>query len=972
MPTIHGFELLSEREVAELNTHARLFRHLKTGAELLSLENDDENKVFGITFRTPPPDSTGLPHIMEHAVFCGSRKYPVKEPFIELLKGSLNTFLNALTYPDKTCYPVASQNLQDFYNLVDVYLDAVFYPLIPPHILQQEGWHYELEEPDAPLTYKGVVFNEMKGAYSSPDSLLGRYSQQALFPDTAYGLDSGGDPQVIPDLTYEQFKRFHQTYYHPSNAYLFFYGDDDPEERLRLIQAYLQAFEPIETPSAIALQPRFDAPQRVSHPYAADEQAAAENKGMLTVNWMLDENQDPQTTLGLTILSHILVDTPASPLRKALIDSGLGEDLTQGGIETSLRQMTFSTGLKGVAISDAPQVEALILNTLSDLARQGLDPDIIEAGINTIEFRLRENNVGTYPQGLLLMLRALRTWLHDGDPLASLAFEAPLSAIKARLDAGEAYFEGLIERYLLGNPHRATVLLEPDPTLRQRQEKAEAERLAQVRAAMSQPELQAVIENTRRLKRLQETPDPPETLATIPSLTLEDLDKQNKPIPLQTLKQDRTQVLYHDLFTNSILYLDLGLNLRALPQELLPYVPLFGQALHKIGTQTQDFVKLSQRIGSKTGGLTSTTLTAAGLDDHPDATWLFLRGKATVAQADDLLAILKDVLLTVKLDNQARFKQLVLEAKAGHEANLVPFGHRIVNWRLRSRFGLADWAAEQMSGVSYLFFLRQLAHEVDQNWPAVLDKLETVRRTLVNRNLSLGNVTVDGENWSGLQPRLTAFLQSLPAAQTDLPAWTSQTPPDYEGLSIPAQVNYVGKAANLYELGYQPHGSIAVVTNYLSTTFLWERIRIQGGAYGVFCPFDHRSGVFSFLSYRDPNLLDTLDVYDRTGQFLRQLDLSSEELSKSIIGAIGQMDAHQLPDAKGYTSMVRHLTGEGDEMRQRRRDQVLATTQADFKALAEVLEGVSRQGRVVVLGSPEALQAANAARGEWLALKQVL
>jgi len=998
MTTIHGFELLGEQDIPEINTRARLFRHVKTGAELLALENDDENKVFSINFRTTPTDSTGVAHIMEHAVLCGSRKYPVKEPFVELVKGSLNTFLNAFTYPDKTCYPIASQNLKDLYNLMDVYLDAVFYPRIPPHILDQEGWHYELENPDDPLTFKGVVFNEMKGAYSSPDNLLNRYSQQALFPDNTYGFDSGGDPQKIPDLTYAQFKRFHATYYHPSNARIFIYGDDHSDERLRLLDEYLRDFEPLQVDSTVPLHPRFESPQRHTFPYDA---SASEGKGFVTVNWMLDEHADPETTLGLNILSHILVGAPASPLRKALIDSGLGEDLTGGGLESDLRQLAFSTGLKGIAVDHAGQVEALILDTLTALADHGIDPDMVAASVNTVEFGLRENNAGPYPRGLLLNLRALTTWLHGGDPLAPLAFEAPLAAVKARLDADERHFENLIRRYLLNNPHRVTVVLQPDPGLRQRQEAAEAERLARTRAGMSAADLRAIIEHTHALKRLQETPDSPEALATIPTLTLDDLDKENKHIPLQNLSENGSEILYHDLFTNGIVYLEVGFNLRALPQELLPYAPLFGEALVKIGTEREDFVKLSQRIGRETGGIAPTTFTAAtptsadvreppqrrtacspaphprggagGAGESNDGTaWLFMRGKATVDKAPALLDILRDVLLTVRLDNRERFKQMVLEEKGGKETALVPGGHRMVNVRLRSKFDPAGWAAEQMNGVESLFFVRQLAQDVDENWPAVLEKLEQVRRLLVNRNNMLCNVTLDADHWAGFRPQLNGFLNALPVAPAQPFRWTPPTAPAHEGFTIPAQVNYVGKGANLYRLGYELDGSVAVIAKYLSTTYIWEKIRIQGGAYGGFFAFDHRSGVLTYLSYRDPNLLETLDRYDGTAAFLRQLDLSQDELTKSIIGAIGDMDQYQLPDAKGFTSLARYLTGDTDKKRQRRRDEVLGTTGADFKAFAAVLERVNAQGLVAVLGAQEAIDAANAARGGWLAVQKAL
>jgi hypothetical protein len=971
MTNIHGFELVKETQVAELNARARLFRHVKTGAELLSLENDDENKVFGITFRTPPDDSTGVAHIMEHSVLSGSRKYPVKEPFVELMKGSLNTFLNALTFPDKTVYPVASQNLQDLHNLIDVYLDAVFYPRLTRHTFQEEAWHYELTSLDEPLRYKGVVFNEMKGAYSSPDSLLGRFSQRSLFPDNTYGFDSGGDPQEIPDLTYQQFKTFHDTYYHPSNARIFFYGDGDPDEHLRLIDDYLQDFDAATPDSAVDLQPLFEAPHEKVHFYDASADDGGARKSMLTVNWVLTQEIDPQVSLGLSILSYILVSSPASPLRKALIDSGLGEDLAGGGADSNLRQMTFSTGLKGIDATDAGRVEALILDTLATLAQEGIEPDMIEAAINTIEFRLRENNTGPYPRGLVLMLRSLSTWLYDEDPVMALAYEEPLTAVKSRLESGEPYFENLIRQYLLENPHRTTVLLKPDPTVGERREATEKQRLADARAKMDEAELQAVIENTRELQRLQETPDSPEALATIPSLTLEDLDKEVKTVPLEVLEEE-TQILYHDLFTNGIVYLDLGFDLSSLPADLLPYLPLFGQALVKIGTEEEDFVKLSQRIGRETGGIWPSTYTSALKDTSETAAWLFLRGKATVEQAGDLLDILRDILLSLKLDNQERFKQMVLERKAGKEAGLVPGGHQVVNMRLRSHFNTADWIAEQMGGISSLFFVRRLMEEIEEDWPAVLARLEQIREALLHRNNMLVNVTLDQENWQVFRPRLARFISVLPAAPINPMTWHPRPTPDFEGLTIPAQVNYVGKAANLYELGYEMDGSIAVISNYLRTTWLWERVRVRGGAYGGFSAFNKHSGVFSFLSYRDPNLLDTLQVYDETSRFLRDLDLSQEELTKSIIGTIGKMDAYQLPDAKGYSSMIRYITGDTDEKRQQRREEILSTSPADFKAFAEVLERLNQEGHVVVMGSEEAIEAANAKREDWLHVQKVL
>jgi presequence protease len=978
MSEMFGFTLLAERQIPEINTLARFYRHERTGAQLLSLENDDENKVFAITFRTPPPDSTGLPHIMEHSVLCGSKKYPLKEPFIELVKGSLNTFLNAFTYPDKTCYPVASQNLQDFYNLVDVYVDAVFHPLLAPTTLQQEGWHYELESLDAPLTLKGVVFNEMKGALSDPDDLLGDEVRFSLFPNHPYGVNSGGDPRYIPDLTYDAFKAFHARYYHPSNAWIFFYGNDDPQVRLQRMQAYLDEFESLDTDraastartssdSAIPLQPRFVEPRRTVVPFdPGDDPTSA--RGQLVVNWLLDDSNDPQTSLALTILAHILIGTPASPLRKALIDSGLGEDLAGSGLETSLRQGLFSIGLKGLAVDSADnllagkQVEQLIWDTLRSLAKDGIDPEQIAASLNTVEFHLRENNTGHFPRGLALMLRSLTTWLYDQDPLVPLAFEAPLAAIRERLGWGDRLFEDLIQRFFLYNQHHTVVILQPEPGYSQRKDEEEAHRLAVAKSMMSPAELERIMASARRLQQIQQTPDSPEALASLPGLKLADLERQNRLIPLESSQFAGCQLLYHDLFTNGILYLDLGFDLHLLPQELLPYIPLFGRALLEMGTETQDFVRLSQRIGVNTGGIRPTHIATTVRNQPQSAAWLILRSKVMASQASELFSILRDILLTPRLDNQERFRQIVLEYKAGMEASLLPGGHRLVNSRLRAHFNEAGWVEEQMGGLEALFFLRDLARRVDSDWPGVLEQLETIRRLLVNRNAMLCNATQDAAGWKNSQPLLAAFLEALPAAAAQAVSWTPGAALPYEGLAIPAQVNFVGKGANLFDFGYRPHGSASVITKYLDSTWLWERVRVQGGAYGGFSVFNHRSGVFTFLSYRDPNILDTLKNFDETARFLNELDLSPEELERGIIGAIGDLDAYQLPDAKGFTSLVWRLTKESDEDRQRWREQILGTTLADFRHFGAALEPVREKGLVSILGSAEALNTANAER----------
>lgn len=956
-----AFELLWEASVPEVNGEAFFFRHRRNGAQVLSIENDDENKVFGITFRTPPSDGTGAPHILEHAVLCGSRKYPVKEPFVELLKGSLKTFLNAMTYPDKTCYPVASQNLRDLRNLTDVYLDAVFYPLITPQTLQQEGWHYEIDGPDGSLRIVGVVYNEMKGSYASPDRLVAQYSQESLFPEVPYRLDSGGHPSQIPHLTYEAFRLFHERYYHPSNGRVFFYGNDNTHERLQVLDEYLKDFDWLDPSSEIPLQPRFSHPLRLVRAYdPGQETTDGGRNAMVTVNWLLPETLDPEIYFAAAVLAHILIGTPASPLRKALIDSGLGEDLAGVGLENELRQMYFSTGLKGTSERDATKIEELVLETLAALSRDGISPKTVEASLNTVEFRLRENNTGSYPRGLALMLRALSTWLYDGDPLAPLRFEAPFAAIKKHAAEG-GYFESCVREWFLDNSHRTTLTLRPEPGLSAREEAAEKEKLGRIQTSLGPERLRQISEEARRLKEFQETPDPPEALASIPTLKLSDLPRENRRTPCETEDLTGSSVLFHDLFTSGILYLDLGMDLHVLEADLLPYIPLFGRALLETGTVKEDFVSLLQRIGRTTGGISPTTFVTPICGKPQAAARLFLRGKAMADRAGDFLDILRDLLLSARLDDRERFHQMVLEEKAGVEAQLVQAGHGFVGTRLGARFHEAGWVAEQTGGISYLFFLRRLAEEADKNWPKVLDALERIRLRLVTREGLLCNVTATRSDWERFRPGLRDLLADLPTRSFSQTRWEAEPRDITEGLAVPSQVNFVGKAANLYALGYRYHGSALAITRYLRTTWLWEKVRVQGGAYGGFCTFDRRSGVFALLSYRDPNLLATLRIFDDTARFLRENEPGEQNLVRSIIGAIGELDAHELPDAKGFSSMARYLAGDSDEERQKMREELLSSRCSDFQAFSQFLEAMRVEGKVVVMGSREALAEAQKA-----------
>ncbi|UYN98280.1 MAG: insulinase family protein [Devosia sp.] len=951
-----AFELVRDETIAEINSEARLYRHKKTGAEVLSLVNDDENKVFGITFKTPPEDSTGIAHILEHSVLCGSQKYPVKKPFVELLKGSMHTFLNAMTFPDKTAYPVASQNLKDFYNLVDVYLDAVLFPLISEDTFEQEGWHYELESLDAPLVYKGVVFNEMKGVYSSPDSVMHTMTQNALYPDTTYGKSSGGDPKAIPELTYEQFKRFHQTYYHPSNARVVFAGDDPADKRLEILDSYFSRFDRIDVDAEVKLQPRWNAPRQIAGTYAGTVDPEKRRDGMVSVNWMIEPAENREEVLSHGMLSYLLAGNSAAPLRKKLNESGLGEGMIGGGISSYLRQPMGGFGLKGVDPADADKVEKLVLDGLAEIAETGFSAEQIEAAVNTFEFNLREQNTGSYPRGMTYMFNALGTWLHGGDPMAPLQFEAAMEALKAK--AGGRHFQDEIRRLFLDNPHRLSARLEADPEQGAREAKAEEDKLAAVRAGLDGDELQAVLERTERLKALQESVDSPDDLAKIPTLTLADLDRDIRTVPTEEVAVGGVRTLYHDLPTLGILYLDIGFDLHVLDKAHLPYLPLFGRALLQTGTGKEDFVSLTQRIGRTTGGISQHRGLASRQDGAGTAAWFFLSGKAVPDRFAEMLAIFGDVLLDARLDNRERFKQMALEEKAGFEARLVPGGNGIADTRIKAGLTEAGWIAEQMSGVSYGQFLKDLVKRIDSDWAGVEAVLRTIRDTLFNRGRMVMNLTADGALWNQARTELAAFAGAIPDGTHADADWSHAFAPKNEGLVIPAQVNYVGKGANLKALGFNLSAASAVALRLLNTTYLWDKVRVQGGAYGGSSRFDLSSGNFAFLSYRDPNLLKTLDAYDGAAKALRA-EIGETDLVRSVIGVVGDLDRPEFVDAKGYSAMWRILNGTSDELRQRRRDEILNTSRADFLALAEAVDAVAAKGHVVVLGGEAAITAAN-------------
>ncbi|NLH90433.1 MAG: peptidase M16 [Treponema sp.] len=987
------FVLQKESSVPELDSIIRLYRHERTGARLLSVINKDENKVFGISFRTPPERNNGVVHIIEHSTLCGSRKYPVKEPFVELMKGSLNTFLNAITFEDKTCYPVASTNLKDFYNLIDVYLDAVFYPNLTEYTFMQEGWHYEVDPVTRELSYKGVVFNEMKGAYSDPDSLHDHLCKCSLFPDTCYGLDSGGDPLEIPTLSYEEFIAYHKKYYHPSNSFIYFYGDDDPEKRLSFMDEWLSPFEAASIDSLPAIQQTFPEPLLIKRNFQANSKEAA--KAYTAVNWMLYEHGDMLLSMQALVLFHILTGTPASPLRKALIESGLGEDIAGFGFYEEMRQTAFSIGLKGVEPHNLAKVEELIFSTLERLACDGIDPDTIAASLNTMEFALRERNTGSFPRGLAIMLDALNEWLYDLDPISALSFAEPLEQTKRAAKENHRLFSELIDSLILKNKHRSTVRFLPSSGLKNEREEAEKAMLALARASLDDEALRKIEDTAKNLKELQDKPDSPEALATIPVLSLDDIPGEAPVLPSEPLESATEEFkgsgiygYYHELSTSGILYLDLGFGFGKLPSRLLPYVSLLGRFLIETGTEKYDFVQLIQRIGMHTGGIRSMVISTTHWAEHRPVPWFFLRAKALPEKVGILSEILLDILTSAQLDNRERVRQIVLEEKAQAEAMLIPASARIVGLRLRSRFNSAYWASERLMGIERLFFLRKLLRNIEEDWPSVLSEIREVHSELIWRDNLLVNITSDKAILEASAESILRIAQSLPMqamlAQSlphrsfpQLDSWVNEASracyPSFsqghensspknedahsariplETIELQTQVNSVGMIMPLKGLDPIAGGALAA-TKYLDTSYLWEQIRVIGGAYGGFSSLDLASALLMFLSYRDPNFNQTIEAYRKVATFLESCNLPREEIQKSIIGTIGDMDAYQLPDAKGFNALMNILAGYTQETRQHIRDQILAANMDDFRSFGKLLSEALDRSMIVVMTSPE-------------------
>ncbi len=952
---IFGFELKKISEVEEVSAKSYEFEHIKTGAKLFYLAANDDNKVFYIAFRTPPKDDTGVAHIVEHSTLCGSKKYPLKEPFVELVKGSLNTFLNAMTYPDKTVYPVASRNEKDFRNLEDVYLDAVFYPKMidTPEILMQEGHHFEIENPDAPLTYSGVVYNEMKGALSSPDDILTRKSMHELFPQNCYQYESGGDPEFIPNLTQEDFINFHKKFYHPSNAYIYLYGDLNLEEQLKYLdEEYLSKFEKISVDSKIELQPQFDAMKKISDVYPIGEEENSDEKTFLSLNFLTGNILDSETMLGLEILNHALFITPAAPIKKILIDSRLGKDV-DSGLEEDLIQPAFNINLNGSEKDRAEKFFELVMDSMKNLVENGIDKTLLQASINLHEFRLREADFGFAPKGLIYGLRILRTWIYDGDPNTYLRYEKDLQTIKDGLNKN--YFENLLQKYFIDNPHKVLITLSPDKNVGKEREKIQAEKLAEIKSKMSAEEIQNVIDTAKKLKLRQQSPETPEALETIPLLKLSDIKKEPENLPLKFRDLDGTRILDSNIDTHGIIYSIFFFDASKVPQKKHFQALLLNSLLGRIDTKKHSYEDLANLVNLNIGGFGS-VIHADSKNNEPKSFMPRLRvyAKCLESKISDMSEILTEIFTETIFTNKKRIREIIEEDQIGIELNLQSSAPSIISSRIASYQSTAG-AYNDAATLPYNEFLKDLLKNFDEKFDELVDDLNDVYSRLFNRNGLAISVTCDDDLYKKFIPDLRKILKSLPIDEYPTANYDYPLTAQNEGLYSQSRVQYVGKGANFMSLGYEYLGQLNVLETILRYEYFWTKIRVQGGAYGAFVHFT-RSGSMFFGSYRDPNLKETLEVFDKTADFLKNFDVSDREMDKYIIGTVSKIDKPLTPSLKGQLAADFCFKNITLADRQKSRDEILKTRQKDIRDLEKLIADCMKENNICVFGNEEVIK----------------
>lgn len=953
-----AYEIVEERPIEDIASYGYILRHKKSGARVCVIANDDDNKVFSIGFRTPPEDETGVPHIIEHTTLCGSDKFPVKDPFMELAKGSLNTFLNAMTYPEKTLYPIASYNDQDFKNLMDVYLDAVFHPNITKYqeIFMQEGWHYELESEDAPLIINGVVYNEMKGAYSSPDEVLETAIEAALFPDNTYSKNSGGNPDHIPELTYEAYLDFYHKYYHPCNSYIYLYGDMDVEERLDWMDRnYLSQFGPAEIDSSIEKQKPFDEIRYIETEYPITDDDPEENNTYLSYNKVVADVLDRELYQAFSVLDYVLVSAPGAPIRQALIDAGIGQDV-YGSFEDGMLQPFFSIVAKNANEEDQERFVTIIEETLQELVKEGLNQDALLAGINSTEFRFREADYGQFPKGLLYGLQCMESWLFDDKkPFIHLECLDTLQFLREQMNTG--YFEKLIQKYLLDNTHGAVVTVVPKKGLNKVREDALAEKLAAYKATLSPEEIKKLVEQTHHLHQYQEEPSADEDLRKIPMLGRKDMRKEAMLFHNEEMKAGNIPVVMHEIATNGIDYMTLMFECGDIPQEDIPYLGLLKSVLGYVNTSNYEYADLANAINIYTGGISS------GISVYPDlqktgsvCVKYEVRIKVLENNLKDAMALVDEILTTSDLEDTKRLGEIIAQVKSRLQVNLSSSGNVVAAMRALSYQSRYAFYQDATLGIAYYKLIQKLDEQMKTNPKQVVDKLKALVAKVFVQNRLLVSFTGTKAAYEKAQPLFVQYFGRLPEGTKAGDMAVIELSKKNEGFMDASQIQYVARGGNFKNHGYTYSGTLKILKMILSYEYLWINIRVKGGAYGCMSSF-LRTGESYFVSYRDPNLGKTNEIYEKIPEFVKNFEPDERDMTKYIIGTFGSLDTPMNPEAKGSRSMSAYLQHIAYEDIQKERDDILNATPEDIRELADVIAAILEDDCFCVVGNENAIRA---------------
>ena len=955
-----AYEVIQKADLSDLQSEGILLKHRKSGARILLMKNDDENKVFAIGFRTPPSDSTGVPHIMEHSVLCGSRDFPVKDPFVELVKGSLNTFLNAMTYPDKTVYPIASCNDKDFQNLMHVYMDAVFYPNIYEHdeIFRQEGWSYKLDEPDGELTISGVVYNEMKGAFSSPEGVLDRVILNSLFPDTSYANESGGDPEVIPELTYEQFLDFHRKYYHPSNSYIYLYGNMDMEEKLRwLDENYLSDFDATEVDSEIKYQEPFSEMREVVQEYSITSDESEADNTYLSYNKVIGTSLDEKLYLAFQILDYALLSAPGAPLKKALVDAGIGKDI-MGSYDNGIYQPIFSVIAKNANMEQKEDFVRVIEDTLRNIVENGMDKKALRAGINYYEFRFREADFGNYPRGLMYGLQLFDSWLYDEEkPFIHMQAISTFEFLKNQVDTG--YFEELIRKYLLDNTHGAVVIIRPERGRTARMDKELAEKLQAYKERLSAEEVEKLVNATQELEQYQEEESSPEDLAKIPVLKREDISRDIAPIFNEEMEMDGVKVVHHNVETNGIGYVTLMFDLSGIREELLPYVGILQSVLGIIDTNNYEYGELFNEINVNTGGI------GTSLELYTDVTKVKekefratfeMKGKALYPKMNVMFKMMREILMESRLDDEKRLKEILAMLKSRLQMSFLSSGHTTAALRALSYTSPMAKFKDDTDGIGFYETVRMIEEDFDSHKAELIHNLKEISQRIFRADNMMVSCTAAKEGLAAVQEAFPAVRGSLHSGEKlpEEPCILHCTKRN-EGFKTSSKVQYVARVGNFIDGGAKYSGALQILKVILGYDYLWQNIRVKGGAYGCMSNFN-RIGEAYLISYRDPNLKRTMEVYEGVVDYLKNFNVSDRDMNKFIIGTMSNLDRPMNPAAKGARSMNLYMNHVSEEMIRTERGQILDARQEDIRNLAGVLQAMLDQHLICVIGSEDKIE----------------